>query len=950
LARGVFVGFALAGLGLAQTRGDEPATPAAKADPAVEEFFERQIRPLLAERCGKCHGAEKQKGGLRVDTAAGFQQGGESGKLVVNNNPDASPLIAAVRYAEDPKMPPDGKLPTEAIAALEQWVRMGAPWPAGNAPATPTSNPTASAEAAGPAWRHHWAFQPVVEPPLPADNPAAATAGFEQSPVDRFVYAELAKRGITPSAPADRRALIRRVSYDLLGLPPRPEEVEAFVADSTPDAYPRLVDRLLASPQYGERWARHWLDVARYADTRGYLAGSEDRRYPYAYTYRDWVVDALNRDMPYDQFLIDQLAADCLPQPQDKANLAALGFLTVGRRFLNVQADIIDDRIDVIARGTMGLTVACARCHDHKFDPIPTADYYSLYGVFASTEERLIEIEAPNEEYTKELKKREHDIEVYLTQERDGLVSRERQRAGEYLLAAHESRGGAKPKTSRVGEAQGDLNSRVYRGWREFLDRVVKKPFDPVFGPWFAFVQLPTERFTDDAALLSAHYIDQTNGANRVNRRLAEALAAKPPASLKDAAALYGSLLSQADSDWRKSLADASAANAPAPVRLPDDAAEELRMAQYAAGSPTDISIDQFRRMLNQGQSNHFNQLNGKIAELRSTPIAPKSAMAMADAAAPRNAHVFLRGNPGAQGPEVPRQFLLCLSSDQRRPFEHGSGRLDLAQSIASPQNPLTARVFVNRVWQHHFGVGLVRTTSDFGVRTDRPSHPELLDYLAAKFVQSGWSIKTLQRQLVLSATYQQASQDRPECREADPENRLLWRMNRQRLDWEEVRDSLLAAAGQLDAKMGGPSIDLTAQPFSNRRTIYGLVDRQNLPGVFRAFDMASPDTHTPQRFVTTVPQQSLFMFNSPFVVEKAKQFVARPEVAAAEDPAERIRRLYALAFGRVANEDEVSLGLQFVAPSASSVAAGAPPAGKLDAWQIYAQALLLTNEFFFID
>ena len=304
-------------------------------------------------------------------------------------------------------------------------------------------------------------------------------------------------------------------------------------------------------------------------------------------------------------------------------------------------------------------------------------------------------------------------------------------------------------------------------------------------------------------------------------------------------------------------------------------------MTQYAAGSPTDISVDNFRRMLNQGQFTHLNQLNSKITDLRASPNAPKSAMAMADAAAPRNAQHLLAWQRRRSRPGSAAAVLALLEPRTSKPFEHGSGRLDLARAIADPKNPLTARVFVNRVWQHHFGAGLVRTPSDFGVRTERPSHPELLDYLAAKFMQSGWSIKGLQRQLVLSATYQQASQDRPDCREVDPENRLLWRMNRQRLDWEEVRDSLLTAAGKLDQKMGGPSIDLMAEPFSNRRTIYGRIDRQNLPGVFRAFDLASPDAHSPQRFVTTVPQQSLFMFNSPFVVEQAKQFVARPEVAA---------------------------------------------------------------------
>ena len=443
---------------------------------------------------------------------------------------------------------------------------------------------------------------------------------------------------------ADRRTWLRRVSYDLVGLPPTAAEFDAFAADGSPDAQARVVDRLLASPAYGERWGRHWLDCARYADSIGYLAGGKDRNYPNAYKYRDWVVRALNEDLPYDEFLRRQIAADRLPTAEDRSTLAALGFLTVGRRFLGNKVDIIDDRLDTLCRTTMGLTISCARCHDHKFDPIGIKDYYSLYGVLASTIE----------------------------------------------------------------------------------------------------------------------------------------------------------------------------------------------------------------------------------------PEEPADLMTMADSPTPHNERVFIRGNPGNPGEEVPRQFLPCLAGDKLQPFTQGSGRLELAQAIASRDNPLTARVLVNRVWLNFFGAGLVRTPSDFGLRSDPPTHPELLDFLARRFMDEGWSLKKLHRLIVLSSTYGQSSHETEEMRRRDPANLLLTRMNRRRLDLEAMRDSLLAVAGTLDLSVGGPAVDMFSQPFPQRRTIYGQVERQNLPGLFRTFDFANPDTHSAQRFTTIVPQQALFLLNSPFG-RRTGQIACRP-------------------------------------------------------------------------
>ncbi len=641
---------------------EEPPTPAAL------EFFEKKVRPLLVDHCYECHGEKKQRGGLRVDSREFLLKGTDNGPALMPGRPDDSRLMHAVRYEDELKMPPKAKLPQESIDILAEWIKQGAAWPA-VVPAGGVKNDPL-------AWKSHWSLQPVRQPAIPA----VKNAGWTQNEIDYFILAKLEEQGLTPSPKADRRTLLRRAYFDVIGLPPTFAEVQAFEQDTRPDAFELVVDRLLASPHYGERWARHWLDVARYADTKGYVF-QEDRNYPQAYTYRDWVVKALNADLPYDQFLMQQIAADQLVTPADQSNLAAMGFLTLGRRFLNNINDIIDDRIDVVMRGTMGLTVNCARCHDHKFDPIPTQDYYSLYGVFASSDE-------------------------------------------------------------------------------------------------------------------------------------------------------------------------------------PKDGTYPLRLV---------------------------------------------------DSAKPHNVQVFVRGNSGNRGAETPRRFLLAVAGEQRKTFEKGSGRLELAQAITNTDNPLTARVFVNRVWAHYLGAGLVNTPSDFGLRSSTPTHPELLDDLARRFMDSQWSIKQLHRRILLSATYQQTSFSRPEAEKTDSENRLVWKMNRRRLEFEGLRDNLLAVSGQLDPTVGGPPVQLEATPFPKRRTLYGFIDRQNLPGLFRTFDLASPDAHTPQRFTTTVPQQALFMLNSPFLMETLTQLANRPEVAAVSDVNERIRLLYQLIYSRSPSPRELELGAAYI-------------------------------------
>ncbi|TWT31908.1 PSD1 and planctomycete cytochrome C domain-containing protein [Blastopirellula retiformator] len=644
----------------------EEAKPAhADFTPEQIQFFENKVAPLLTKHCNECHSADSRKveGGLILDNRASILAGGDSGPAVEPGSLDESILIEAVRYDEfGYQMPPKGKMSDEEIAIFEKWVADGMADPRGGEAITYVEKDP----------RDFWSFKH----PQRHDPPQVKQADWPHSGVDNFILAKQEEKGLSPSPAADKQVLVRRLYFDLTGLPPTKEQIDAYVNDQDPKATEKLVDQLLASPHFGERWARHWLDVARYADTKGYVF-QEDRAYAGAYKYRDWVVASLNADLPFNKFVQQQLAADRLPEAEQ--HLEALGYLTLGRRFLNRKHDILDDRIDVVSRGFLGLTVACARCHDHKFDPISQADYYSMYGVLNSTKEETPE------------------------------------------------------------------------------------------------------------------------------------------------------------------------------------------------GMPPILHDEK-----------------------------------------PHNVRIFKRGQPGNHGEVAKRQFLSVLTEeDKPMPLTDGSGRLQLARAIASTDNPLTARVFVNRVWGHLFGEGLVTTPSDFGVQGELPSHPELLDDMAVEFMQDGWSVKRLIRRLVLTATYQQASADRAECRAIDPTNIFLWRMNRRRLDFEASRDSLLVATGSLDETIGGPAVDITANPSPPRRTIYGHVDRQNLPGMFRTFDFAGPDSHCPVRPETSVPQQALFMLNSSFVLNQAEK-LARDSANIA-DPRQRITQLYQQALGRNPSEEELTLAAKFV-------------------------------------
>jgi hypothetical protein len=914
------------------------AVSAAGALPTPDqvEFFETHIRPVLAEQCYGCHSekAEKVKGSLKLDTPAAIMRGGSSGPIFVPGNPDHSLLIKAVRYSDpDLQMPPkDKKLPSEIIADFESWVRMGAPMPesvSGLAARTPVEE----------ARSRHWAFQAVNKP----SPPEVKDTRWVRTPVDQFILATLEKKRLKPAAPVDLRTLIRRVSYDLIGLPPTPEEVEAFVKDCRRDAYERVVERLLASPHYGERWGRYWLDIARYADTKGYLAGGEERRYAFSYTYRDYVVRSFNEDKPYDQFILEQLAADCLPHGEDRSALAALGFLTLGRRFLNNQNDIIDDRIDVVTRGTLGLTVGCARCHDHKFDPISAKDYYALHGVFASSEEPaelpLLGPLGESEQYQDFLKKKAGflaEIEQFKEKETGEFLAGLRQHVGDYLLGARDATRSEDQSKFETFAGERKLNPDVLRRWIKDLE---SRENDPVLGPWIKLSKLSEQNFLEQANGVLESFA--TNPPS-VNPKVLSAIQKSKAKSLGEVAGAYAGLFKETETEWQHALSSAKSENRPAPTVLADAESEQLRRFLYSEGAlnlPRSETDRILARRLGEGAA----PIRNKIEALNWThPGAPPRAMALLESAQPHNSRVLLRGNPGNPGPEVPRRFLEVLTPSAPVLFTNGSGRLDLARAITSPDNPLTARVYVNRVWLHHFGEGLVPTPGDFGVRTEAPVHRALLDYLAAAFIENGWSTKYLHRVIVLSATYQQSCDASPASLQADPENHYLSRMNRQRLDFEAMRDSLLAFSGKLDSQLAGLPVDIENEPFSSRRTIYGLIERQNLPAVFRTFDFANPDTSSQRRFHTTVPQQALFLLNSPFVIAQARSLAARKEVRDAVTPSGQVQALYHLVFQRSASSAEVKAGKKFL--SASSPSAG------LSGLEKYAQVLLLSNETMFLD
>jgi Protein of unknown function (DUF1553)/Protein of unknown function (DUF1549)/Planctomycete cytochrome C len=770
-----------------------------------ETFFETRIRPVLVAHCVRCHGAEKINNGLRVDARQALIHGGDSGAAIVPGHPEQSLLLRAIRQADELKMPPPPArpLPDSVIADFEEWIRDGAIWPKHDGRTSAWRPPAA------PAAQTHWAFRPVVKATPPADP-----SGWSVNEVDRFISQNLRARGLKPVSPAPKSVLLRRASFDLIGLPSTPADVRAFVADNSPDAFEKMVDRLLASPQYGERWGRYWMDVARYADTAG---DNADYPVPESRLYRDYIIDSFNAGKPYDQFLREQIAGDLLAKHGAAGHYAeqvtATGFLALSRRYATAPYELwhltLEDTIDTVGRACLGITLRCARCHDHKFDPVPTADYYRLYGIFASTRFPY----AGSEE----------------------LVSK---------------------KFGRIG-----------------------------------FVPLMPEAAA--APRLVAYRREIDTDRNEIDRL-----------------------------------------QAAHPRRGP--AAAQLRSLQ--------------RRL--------------KVLERSGSPAELPVAYAVNEGTV-TDAHIQLHGEPSQEGALVPRGTPRFLPDFRgTAPAANESGRLELADWIASPRNPLTARVMVNRIWQHHFGRGIVGTPSNFGTRGSPPTHPELLDWLTASFIEHGWSIKWLHREIMSARTYQLASTTDPHNETIDESNTWHWRFDRQRLDAEAIRDAMLEVAGTLDLGRPGrhpfPDIDnwtwtqhfpfRAAYP-SNHRSVYMMTQRLHRHPFLGLFDGPDTNTTTDFRSSSTVPLQALFLMNSQFMRDTAAAFAQRAyrDAAATRD---RISRMEELAYSRSPSPAETARAEDYLTQFRNlALSSGLNPSrADAEAWLSYARVILAANEFFYVD
>jgi hypothetical protein len=814
-------------------------------NPTAEQlaFFEKKIRPVLADNCYKCHSAEadKLKGGLALDTRAGTRAGGDAGAVIVPGSAERSKLIAALRSKNpDTAMPPKGKLADDVISDFEAWVKMGAPDPREGKAAAPKKYQIDLAKG-----RQFWAFQP----PKAAPAPAVKTAAWVESPIDAFLLARLEARGLTPAGDADKRTLLRRAYLDLTGLPPAPDEVEAFVADAEPGAFEKVVDRLLASPRFGERWGRHWLDVARYAESTGKAV---NMNYPHAWRYRDYVVAAFNADKPYDEFVREQLAGDLMPttDPKKKAErIVATGFLAVGPKLLNERSglqyelDVADEQIDATTQAFLGLTAACARCHDHKFDPIPQADYYALAGIFRSTETCY------------------------------GTVR--------LVQSQHPSPTLPLPKGCGLPAAADPLTA-------EERGRIEKQIAD-------------------------------------LNKQIAEA--ADPIRTLfpRNQVSLLRARLDAFDADGNPKLLAMGVRDKP-----------ERKGGGFGNG------------------------------------FGPKGGFGASPTIA--DSPVYDRGEPEKpSAARVPRGTLRVMTTAPLKVTSGQSGRLDLADWIASKDNPLTARVMVNRVWLHLFGRGLVPTADNFGAAGQPPTHPELLDYLAVKFSAApeaggmGWGVKKLIKSVVMSRAYRLDSKTDPKNYEADPDNALVWRMSPRRLDAEAMRDAMLAVSGRLDDRPpvgsavaragegvpgaprlgGGNVIQAINDPRNVTRSVYLPIVRDNLPDALALFDAPDPSLIVADRPTTTVPAQGLFLLNNPFVIRSAEA-AADKLLAEATAASARINAAYLAFYGRPPSEKEFAGAERFLAAYAGQLATDRVPPGRRerDTWAAFAQALFASAEF----
>jgi len=904
-----------------------------------ERFFETKVRPLLVAKCYECHSKEISEAGLRLDSHQSVLKGSDVGIVVTPGDIDASKIITVVKSHGDMAMPPDGRLTAEEIKILEEWVKRGVPWSGAGSEKNPLSNRSQSIpERIASAEKSHWSFQPILryEPPtLPEESPVRFRENWSRSRIDRFLAAKMLEQGIQPAQEASPYALIRRLSYDLTGLPPAVDDVESFVKNPTEAAYHAYAERLLDSAEHAEHWARHWLDLARYADTIGYAFGGQSNKSPFAWTYRDWVVQAFQDDLPYNRFVTLQLAADLVKPKVPKKDLAALGFLTVGRTFRGNVHDIIDDRIDLVTRGLMGLSVACARCHDHKYEPIGIDDYYALHGIFASTEtpqELPIIGEPPQNQEAKAFAEKMAELEQNLADHEQAIYGRALREAvahsPDYLIEVarpSEKKDGRLPRMQDGYELTPIILGRLKRLLRD------KSPTHPILGPWVQLSKVPDDRFASDSAEILKRCIDSIPNLNTCVEQ--EVISTKPH-SLNDLAAAYGRLIERV----------ISIKGNEAMSQIQDS--ENLRSLWLVfgkVGTPFVVLENEWKSVSKRSERDEHSKRKRKIlAHQADAPGGPPRAMVLVEKAKPTESFVFLRGSPGRRGEKIDRRIPQILGGE--RVDKQTSGRLDLADMIVDPENTLTARVFVNWVWTHHFGQGLILTPGDLGLRGEPPSHPELLDDLAKRFIDEGkWSPRWLHREIIFSQAWRQSSIARSEARASDPENTFYSRFRRRRLSWESWRDSLLVAAGTLSSdSRGGPGMDPLDPSNASRRTLYSWVDRQDVPGILRTFDVASPDTAVHVRPTTLVPQQGLVMLNSPMVIDAAKKVAGR--LSDESSTQARIEQLWRIVFARIPRSEEVHMVQDWIERAEVS------SSGDFGKWAQLAQALMMTAEFQYID
>ena len=944
--------------------GSGSAAAAEATSRELETLFESRVRPLLATKCQGCHGDKVAEAGLRLDSRRSLLAGGDSGAVVVPGNAAKSRLLAAVRHAGDLAMPPDEKLSAEEIATLETWVAAGAPWsgPGGDATdASPGSGAAAMDQRLAAALANHWAFTPPARhpaPDLPESFAANLRAAWTVSPIDRFIGTDLSHAGLAASPEAAPRDLVRRIFFDLTGLPPSADEADAFCAvaagsaDAADTVFRATVDRLLASREHAEHWARKWLDLARYADTMGYAFDNQDPRYPFAWTYRDWVVDSLHHDLPYDRFVTLQLAADRIDPPVPPGDLAALGFLTVGRTFLGNTHDIIDDRIDLVTRGLLGLTVACARCHDHKYEPVTAADYYALHGIFASCQIPedlpIIGNASPGpqaEAFSAKLKELKdavtaHEDAVHARAIREAVAH-----AADYFSEiARPSPRAADNRTPRLADGY-ELEQLLLDRLKRLLDKA--EPAHPILGAWAAACSRPDAEVGPLVAALVAGW-GPAPAASVVNPLVLQEIVSSQPTSLRQLAETYARLAGRVATV----SAGGPAATADEPAAL-----TALRTLVGVEGTPLVVPRGEVMRVATRAEQTELRRRKKEITKHNAdVPGSPPRAMVLFDSDTPIDSHVFLRGNPAKPGDKVERRLPQLLGG--AAVARDSSGRVDLARAIVSPANPLSSRMIVNWAWTHHMGRGLVDTPGDLGLRGEAPTHPQLLDDLARRFIEEGkWSLRWLHREIVTSHAWRQSTEWRPELTELDPDNRLYGRANRRRLEWESWRDSMLVAAATLarphdDAARpgGGPGIDPLAEASMHVRSLYGLLDRQDVPGILRVFDIANPDTSVHVRTRTTVPQQSLAVLNAPLVVAAARQVAARVdrEIGDTSNDDARLVALWRAVLSRSPSAEEQASATAWLAEEKKRDIAGQAPA--FTRWKRLAQALLATAEFQYVD